>query len=225
MKKRLWIKFFFILGILITIINKQSILAEVKYEKYDTRPFKKIVEVNSKKDLDDRIKKYIEISNDLKIHLRFSSADSTCIENFIKEIILQNDFYGLELLEENLVDISKKKAVWRQTSYYKDNEDYLKLLKKWALKNLDAVELFCFQPDAENMIIKKIKENKISLREKCFLLHTLANNGNFKILPLLQELSNDSTPVSLINAYRMQTMGEFAQKAIKLLKLKETKNP
>jgi hypothetical protein len=125
--------------------------------------------------------------------------DFAPFEQFIDQVIEQYDFAGLVELEK-LLDKEEETALWWEVARVKSHSPSLApilagLLRDWGGIHPDSWELFEFQPNAVELLLKKAEESKAPSQDRYCCIHRLYQLRAFEALPRLRQLCDDTTMV------------------------------
>jgi hypothetical protein len=192
------------------------------------RPYKRFVEEALEEPVETRADKYFEVAKQLKRGMKYRLYDKNNLNIFVKEIVLQRDYAGLEKLELLLENHYAKKILWISLSWRVrrvEDEEGRNLLKKWAMKNTSSPVLLCHHPNGIELMMRMIEDRNIEgdKRAQCALF--LENMENTDLLPRLKKYINDKTVVFITSSRsgKPTTLGDIIKNTVRKLEALENK--
>ena len=195
------------------------------------RPYKPLVEKLSRLSVEDRIRHYLEMAQQLDVFRKYDPWRKGDLHVLVLELALQRDFDVLEALGTIPEEIERKKAVWIVLSRWSSHELWKDpdsvdgrrakaLLEDWALANPDCIELARFHPNGLDILLSKLEDSEVwpPLRAQCAGM--IGDMGDASLVPRLRAFVGDKTLVYEPSAKEGRTLGQIVEDCIDRLQSK-----
>lgn len=155
-----------------------------------------------------RVEKYQEKVRDLAIEESRTRRRVSEIEALVEEILKQGDYEGLTELEKSVDTLATKRKLWIVVMGKSDKKAY-DLLKIWAERHPDSVELMQYLPDGASRLLLSVEDVALPLDRRVMAVRILADAGGEDILARLSRLETNTTVVVEPASKGTETFGEI----------------
>ena len=181
--------------------------------------FKEVVASQQGRPLDARLAVYRPLAEGLELECMPHSKKSY-LHGFADDLVLVRDFEALDALEAGLDDEIRKSILWDSVDHWKPDPERLALLEKWALRNPESILLARFRPGGIEFLLATVEDESRGARDRAACLFALRQAGDASVIPRLENLVDDPSPVRLRSARAgsdVPTLGEIARRTIEYL--------
>jgi hypothetical protein len=184
-------------------------------------PHKMFVTDMLSRPLKNRVEEYNKKAQ-LLGHGKGVSSEEQSLESFVEEIVRQKDLDGLVGLEESLESMDAKTALWVSVARDGGEKEH-ELLKIWATKHPDAIELMSYSPGGQDQLLRALEDTTLRCDRRAMAARILGRIGDADALLRLRKLETDKTPLKEASMKIPRVLGDVVAQAMGVLqkRLKE----